>query len=369
MFTSLSPRSLRLIWAYLAAITLAELLVTFGSPQAGMVLHAVILAALQLHGGLARQQGERRLVLGLTLAPLIRLLSLSLPLTSLPQIFWYPVVAVPLLAATWAVVRQTGLGRAELGLRPGNVFMECLLMAGGVSLGIMEYAILGPSALVGGLPWWGAALAGALLFVSTGFTEELIFRGLLQSAAVPTLGRWGIVYVALLFAVLHIGYRSALDVLFVFGVGVLFGVLVWISRSIVGVTLAHGMTNVTLFLIMPVLDPARASTQGLTPLWVLLIGVQFWSVVLSVALHNHWLRQGSPAPALPPVRALRHDASLTYSELSRRTGLTVRALAEIEHGLRPMAQAEAHQLAQVLGVAPAALLVPAHALSPAPITR
>ena len=50
-----------------------------------------------------------------------------------------------------------------------------------------------------------------------------------------------ICYVALLFAVLHIGYLSLIDVGFVFIVGLLFGWLANMTGSLVGVIIAHGI--------------------------------------------------------------------------------------------------------------------------------
>lgn len=63
-----------------------------------------------------------------------------------------------------------------------------------------------------------------------------------------------------LFALLHIGHRSSLDAeyilldfLFVSGAGLYFGsVAVW-TRTLVGVTLAHSMANVMVFIVMPLL--------------------------------------------------------------------------------------------------------------------
>jgi hypothetical protein len=83
--------------------------------------------------------------------------------------------------------------------------------------------------------------------------EEMIFRGLLQRSAGDALRRMGVVYVALLFAVLHIGYQSLADFCFVLLVGLFFGWVVQRTRSLLGVTLSHGLTNITLFLIMPFL--------------------------------------------------------------------------------------------------------------------
>jgi hypothetical protein len=90
-----------------------------------------------------------------------------------------------------------------------------------------------------------------ILMFSTGFIEELIFRGMMQRAATEALGRFGLPYVAALFAVLHVGYLSVLDVVFVLIVGLFFGWVAARTHSIVGVTLSHGLTNIVLFLVMP----------------------------------------------------------------------------------------------------------------------
>jgi membrane protease YdiL (CAAX protease family) len=53
--------------------------------------------------------------------------------------------------------------------------------------------------------------------------------------------------------VLHFGYHSLLDVVFVFAVAVFFGWVLLRTRSIVGVTLSHGLTKIRLFLVFPLL--------------------------------------------------------------------------------------------------------------------
>ena len=61
----------------------------------------------------------------------------------------------------------------------------------------------------------------------------------------------GLLYVSILFAVLHIGYLSILDVVFVFIAGAWFGWVALKTGSILGPTLSHGVTNITLYLIAP----------------------------------------------------------------------------------------------------------------------
>ena len=94
-------------------------------------------------------------------------------------------------------------------------------------------------------------LPALIFFIFVGFGEELIFRGVLQRVAVDAFGRWGIVYVAFIFVVLHMGFLSWVDVIFVFAVALFFGRMVKKTGSLVGVTLSHGITNTVLYLIMP----------------------------------------------------------------------------------------------------------------------
>ena len=240
-------------WAYLGAITLAEWVTAAVNVQLGIGLHTFILLGLVLQGALSRSLTGRNLMLSLAVAPLIRILSLSLPLLTLPQLLWYPLVATPLLTATWIIARQLGISRQAVGLRFGgrSALLQLMMAGGGLGLGVLEYSILHPKPLVTGLTVEALLLPALSLTIFTGFNEEVIFRGLLQSTALPTLRRWALIYVSLLFAVLHIGYLSLSDVVFVFIVGLSFAYIVRWSGTILGVTLAHGMTNVTLFLFAP----------------------------------------------------------------------------------------------------------------------
>jgi membrane protease YdiL (CAAX protease family) len=140
--------------------------------------------------------------------------------------------------------------------------MQVAVIAVAMGLGFVEYAILQPAPL-GPFPWLpGGVLPAIIVGTATGFPEELIFRGVLQTATRPILGRLNWIYASVVFAVLHIGYASLLDVVFVFGVGLLFGWVFERSRSIIGTSIAHGQANVVLFFIAPHLA-AAASSLGL----------------------------------------------------------------------------------------------------------
>ncbi len=261
-------------WSYLGLLTLAEIVTATVNAQIGLGLHALLLVWLVLHGALGRQTAERGLALAMVVAPLIRLLSLSLPLTSFPQMAWYPMVAAPLLLTAFIIVRQLNLSADSLGIRPGNLVVQLMIASGGMGLGAIEYAILQPAPLVNQLSWEVLILPILSLVIFTGFNEEFVFRGLLQAVSLPVLKGQALIYVSLVFAVLHIGYLSILDVGFVFAVGVLFAYIVKWGGSILGVTMAHGLTNVMLFLIMPYLNSPAAvkGNMGSSLPWLIWVG-------------------------------------------------------------------------------------------------
>ena len=239
---------------YLGAITAAELIVALVNPLGGIIFHIVLLLGLIFHSSFAAKHPYSKLYLALAMAPLIRLLSLSIPLTGFPQIYWYAITAVPLLAATITVMNRLNLRLDQVGLTLNRPRLHLLIGLTGIPFGIAEFYILRPSPLADSLAWQGLILPSLILLVGTGFMEELVFRGVLQRLAVEALGRrWGIVYIAVLFAALHVGYLSVADFGLVLVAGLFFGWVVQKTGSLVGVTLSHGLTNITLYLIVPFL--------------------------------------------------------------------------------------------------------------------
>jgi membrane protease YdiL (CAAX protease family) len=249
---------------------LAEIVTVLVDSRWGVVGHAVILAFLVTQSGMsafpvgsaaasAPRSVERlraNFLVSLALVPLIRIVSMAMPLTQFPEWTWYGLIAVPLLAATWAAARACGYTRSELGLRlnlePTALLTTIVIGATGVGLGYIEYRILHPESLVETLSPVKVIAVATTLFIGTGLTEELIFRGVLQVAGAELFGTvTGIIYSSATFALLHIGHRSAINVGYVFIVGIVFGLIARYTRSLAGVTIAHGVTNTCLFVLFP----------------------------------------------------------------------------------------------------------------------
>jgi len=236
---------------YLFCIAAAEVTTVIIDPIWGIVFYFFILVATLLHPALQDKRRTNWLVLSLSLVPIIRIISLAMPLTGIPQIWWYPIIYLPLLVATVVLIRILGYSRSDLGLNWGNWLVQLVIGASGIVLGLIEYMILKPESLVTELTLQSILLPAFLLIITTGFVEELIFRGVLQRAAMASFNRLGIVFISLVFAILHIGFLSIIDVIFVFVIALLFGWIVKKTGSLFGVSLAHGVINTMLFVVAP----------------------------------------------------------------------------------------------------------------------
>jgi len=237
---------------YLLAITAAEAVTVLVQPVWGIVCHAIVLVAVVVHSALASDYRNRHLVLSLALVPLVRIISLGMPLVNIPQIWWYPIIYTPLLAAAIVVVRILGHRAREVGLSFSSFPVQLVVGLSGLLFGVIEYLILAPEPMITELTWREVWLPALIFLFCTGFVEEFIFRGVLQRTATEAFGNWrGIIYVSLLFAVLHMGFLSLIDVVFVFVVALFFGWVVKKTGSLSGVTLAHGITNILLYLVVP----------------------------------------------------------------------------------------------------------------------
>jgi hypothetical protein len=240
---------------YFVAITTAEALtVMLDTMLFGLVIYGVMLVALLMYSAVFAGHREQRIFLTLAFAPLIRLISMAVPMQNVPVIYQYMLVGAPIFISIIFVTRLGQFKPADMGLTFKNLPVQLLIAPLGIVLGYVEYLVLQPKPLVSDFNLNSILVPAVILLVFTGLLEELVFRGLMQKAFITELGTWGgLFFVASVFAVLHFGYLSALDVLFVFCVAVIFGIIVLYSGSVVGVTLAHGLTNLTLFLIFPFL--------------------------------------------------------------------------------------------------------------------
>ncbi len=270
---------------YLVFICVAEIVTAYGSIQAGILCHIVILFLLFIHSSLIskkqlsinkaqwlyikhqqkpsgllqslinKKTQLSSLLLLLTLAPLIRILSLVMPLAHFPRIQWFTIISVALYLSIIVLIKQQKLSLSNHGLRipkREHVPLEIGIVFAAIPFGIMEFLILRPEPLLSSFSWEGILMVFLILFLATGLMEELVFRGLLQKKMIELIGSWkGILFITILFAALHIGNLSWLDVLLVFVIGGVYALVVYKTKTIIGVTLSHTTVNIMLFIVCP----------------------------------------------------------------------------------------------------------------------
>jgi hypothetical protein len=202
----------------------------------------------------------QRVLTVLLFAPMIRLMSLSLPLIGFEMPIWWLTVSVPLFLSVVVAVRVLNVSWKQTGhsLGYGQWYLALplqLLIGGlGIVFGLTEYWILRPTPLVEPLTWATMWFPALVLLISTGYLEELLFRGVMQEVVKETVGFWASnLFVSLIFAALHVGYASLSDYIFVFVASLILGYCFEKTGSLLGVTLAHGLTNILLFIVLPVI--------------------------------------------------------------------------------------------------------------------
>lgn len=241
---------------YVLALILAEVTVTFVNKETGLVIEALILLALLINSSMKVSYNYAVLLRSMMALPMIRIIGLSIPLMQIQPLYWFPIIALPLFAAAYTIMKNQGLTRQHIGLIWGNKKIQFLIALTGIFLGTIEYIILQPKPLIAVLNPVNLLIASIILIISTGLAEELLFRGIIQKNAENSFGViLGLLYTAILFTALHIGWDNFYDLLFVFSVAMFYGYAFQKTRSIVGVTLSHGISNSFLFLIVPFYAP------------------------------------------------------------------------------------------------------------------
>ena len=245
---------------YLILVAVAEFSMTLDHPKICIMSHAIILFLLLFHSVLEWDKDEflSRFLMALLLVPLIRILSFSLPYVHFNLVSWFIIVSVPIFIAIITIMWLQGLRPKDVGLLMPKLTLRRMPIAAGVILvaipiGVMEYFILKPNPLPG-LETADFISAVLILIICTGFLEELAFRGVPQYNAVRLFGKWvGIVIVSAFFGLLHAGNISPwnLDCVLAFSVGFLFSIVRERGGTIYGISIAHGLTNIVLFLIAP----------------------------------------------------------------------------------------------------------------------
>jgi hypothetical protein len=198
------------------------------------------------------QESVHSLYLALTLIPLIRIISVSIPLSGIPEVLGFVVVSVPLFIAGAMVAKMIGLSHTEVGFSFDRLHNQLLIALLGLPLGFVEFLIVKPVSINIAAASDEIFMWVIILIICVGFLEEFIFRGILFNVALKVLGdKKALYFTSLLYAALTISGQSFVIVIYAFLISILFcRLFVW-RKSILGLSLAHGLINITVYVICP----------------------------------------------------------------------------------------------------------------------
>ena len=247
------PRAVRLVAGLSGSLVAGEVVTLTMGAAAGVLAHAVVLVTLI---GLSMRPGPtQRLTLAVAVLPLIRILSLAVPAAIVPIVYWYLEIGLAGTEGVLLVMRRLDLTPHDVGLRLAPVAEIVTVGLIGAMLGIPAYLIAGRLDLGHGGGLVGLAIASAVVIIFVGFFEELLFRGLIQSAGTALFSRGGVLLSVGATVVMYSASLNPRYVVFAALVATFFGLVTRRSGSIAGPIAGHAALALMQLVVLPILIP------------------------------------------------------------------------------------------------------------------
>lgn len=230
-------------------IMLAEVLIFYGNSEAAMPIHALNLIFLSLSSIFV----SNRTYPALMLLPLFRLLNVAMPVFFNLTLYSYAMVYAPMFIPIYLILKEKFITWSEAGLTFERFwFFLPVAVSLGLALGWGEYLVLRPQMLTVDNDLQHIIILVLTMIFFVGVVEEFVFRSSLQTVLQERIGLTaGLVLTSIIFGFMHSGYHLPLELLYVTLAGMAFGLLFWFSKSLPIIALAHGVTNISLFLVAP----------------------------------------------------------------------------------------------------------------------
>ncbi len=190
----------------------------------------------------------------LALIPLYILFTSSLPWFFIDQQYLLPAVYSCILGLCfWHIYRHNLSLKNIINFKKENFLKYMLIgIVVGAPLGFAEYLVLHPAPAFPSFEVKYLFRDVIYMFLFVGLAEEILFRGLIQQDLQRAFGwKWAILGASIMFAVMHLTWRSVPELIFVFLASFVLGGLYMKTKSLVPAIAAHGMNNVMLVAILP----------------------------------------------------------------------------------------------------------------------
>jgi len=244
-----------LILAIFTAIAVCEYLFAYQDVAFGIGLALFLALGIYITISVVRlNQPITNCAGSLALIPLYILFTSSLPWFFINQQYLLPAVYSIILALSLLHIYQNKLSLKYIfGFRKEKLLLYTLAcLAIGAVLGTMEYSILRPAPAFPTFEVKYLLRDMIYMFLFVGLGEELLFRGLLQIDLMKVFGvKGGLILASLMFAIMHLTWRSIPELGFVVVAGLILGFLYWKPKYLALPIIVHGANNVMLVAVLP----------------------------------------------------------------------------------------------------------------------
>ena len=245
-------------WTYIPILGLitGELLIFDGKILPGLGIHIInllFIILLSVFGNLSLD--IKKVLQGLILVTLLRVVNLSMPQFFITTLLQYPLIYGVMFIPIYNMAKNQGISLKELGIN-FNKFYIYLPMAVtiGVMAAVIEYRILNPIALIDNVRLSNIALISIIMIVFIGTVEEIIFRPILQTRLKKVFGlRYGILLTGVIFGIMHSTYGVVNEIIFATIFGIILGLIFQKTKSLPFTISINGIANIMLFGILPLL--------------------------------------------------------------------------------------------------------------------
>jgi membrane protease YdiL (CAAX protease family) len=245
--------AIRLVAGVGAGLVAAEAVTLSAGAAAGVLAEGLMLIAVVGLSMRQRPGPAQRLTLALALLPLVRILSLALPAAIVPMIYWYLEIGLAVFEGILLMMRRLDLRPRDVGIRRAPIGEVLSVGLVGALLAVPAYLIVGPVDLGQGQGLVGLAVASAVVIIFVGFLEELLFRGLIQSAGTALLSRGGVLVSVGATALMYSASLNPRYVVFAAVVAAFFGIVARRSGSIAAPVAGHAALAWVQLVILPMI--------------------------------------------------------------------------------------------------------------------
>lgn len=250
----LPTAELVIVLTYVLALASAEAILATVGAIAASLAHAFLVVVMLTHAAGHREERYADVLVGLALAPVMRILSLGVPAEGLPPLAWIGLIGTPTLMGAWVATRALHLSPGTIGVARGDPAVQLGIAAAGLPVGLAAYLILRPEPVISSVS--PAVVLAALIAISVfiGFGEEVVFRGVIQGVARRAFGSAPAIAIgATSGAIMLVGSGSLAQVLAFGMLSLAAAVVVERTGSIWGVAGAHSVLSFGVLVLWPIL--------------------------------------------------------------------------------------------------------------------